>query len=207
MNRTAKILWGLVGAAIVGYAVLYVTQGRNDNGQGQIIKLEKATDLAASHKSGLEKFKTHASPKSLPALTFSGPDGQPLTLESFKGKVVLLNVWATWCAPCRVEMPSLDRLQRDLGSDSFEVVALSVDRTGLDGSKKFFEQTNVRHLKVYADATAKLTKPLDVVGMPTTLLIDSQGRELGRLAGPAEWDSAEAKKLIQSALNSETSSQ
>ena len=118
----------------------------------------------------------------------------------FKGKTVLLNLWATWCAPCREEMPSLDRLQKDLGSGKFEVVALSLDRKGAEASQKFLDETKVSNLKLYIDASAKQGTLLRIVGMPTTILIDKEGRELGRLAGPAEWDSEDAKKLIKAAM-------
>jgi thiol-disulfide isomerase/thioredoxin len=113
---------------------------------------------------------------------------------------VLLNLWATWCAPCREEMPSLDRLQKDLGSDKFEVVALSLDRKGAEASQKFLDETKVSSLKLYVDASAKQGTTLKIVGMPTTILIDKEGRELGRLAGPAEWDSEDAKRLITAAI-------
>ncbi len=204
MNRTAKFLWALALAAIASYAVLYVTRPGPDNGSPNIVKL--GTDVAPSpgarNKSGdkLAKFQYLDTPAPLPEMVFTGPEGQPLKLESFRGKVVLLNVWATWCAPCRHEMPSLDRLQKDLGSDKFEVVALSIDKSGLPGVKRFLEATGTTNLKAYVDPTTKLSKPLKIVGMPTTLLIDSQGREVGRLTGPAEWDSDAAKALVNKAL-------
>ena len=131
---------------------------------------------------------------------FTDAEGKPRTLADWKGRVVLLNLWATWCAPCRKEMPQLENLQKELGSDKFEVVALSVDRTGIAGAKKFLDQIKVERLGVYADATARAGSALRAIGMPTTLLIDREGREVGRLIGPAEWDSADAKRLIEAAL-------
>ncbi|MEQ1651141.1 MAG: TlpA disulfide reductase family protein, partial [Hyphomicrobium sp.] len=104
------------------------------------------------------------------------------------------------CAPCREEMPALDRLQKALGGDTFEVVALSLDRKGAEASQKFLDETKATNLKLYIDPTAKQGTVLKIVGMPTTILIDKEGRELGRLAGPAEWDSDDAKKLIAAAL-------
>jgi thiol-disulfide isomerase/thioredoxin len=121
-------------------------------------------------------------------------------LADWRGKVVLLNLWATWCLPCRKEMPSLDRLQKEMGSDKFEVVAISVDRKGAAASKKFLDETQVERLALYVDATARLSSELRVVGLPATLLLDAQGREIGRLLGGAEWDSEDAKRLIRSAL-------
>ena len=121
-------------------------------------------------------------------------------MADWRGKVVLLNLWATWCLPCRKEMPSLDRLQKEMGSDKFEVVAISVDRKGAAASKKFLDETQVERLALYVDATARLSSELRVVGLPATLLLDTQGREIGRLLGGAEWDSEDAKRLIHSAL-------
>jgi thiol-disulfide isomerase/thioredoxin len=115
--------------------------------------------------------------------------------------VVLLNLWATWCAPCRKEMPELDRLQAELGSERFEVVALAVDRAGAEGARKFLAETRVKSLALYVDQTARAGTLLKAIGLPTTILIDAQGREVGRLTGPAVWDSAEAKRLIRAVVN------
>lgn len=145
-------------------------------------------------------FVFKPAPEALPEVAFTDADGKPRTLADWKGRVVLLNIWATWCAPCRKEMPQLENLQKELGSEKFEVVALSVDRTGIAGAKKFLDQIKVERLGVYADATARAGSALRAIGMPTTLLIDREGREIGRLIGPAEWDSADAKRLIEAAL-------
>ena len=133
-------------------------------------------------------------------MMFTDSAGKERSLADFKGKVVLLNLWATWCAPCREEMPSLDRLQKELGSDAFEVVALAVDRTGADNVKKFLTDIKVENLGLYVDSTAKSGSALKAIGLPTTILVDKQGREIGRLPGPAAWDSAEAKDLIRTAM-------
>lgn len=132
--------------------------------------------------------------------TFNGPDGKPMVLADLKGKVILLNLWATWCAPCRKEMPHLDQLQRELGSDQFEVVALSVDRGSPDKAKKFLTDLGLKSLKFYHDPTAQAGFSFMAIGMPTTLLFDRAGREIGRLVGPAEWHSQDAKNLINAAI-------
>jgi thiol-disulfide isomerase/thioredoxin len=139
-------------------------------------------------------------PAEVPKLAFVDADGKARSLADWKGKVVLLNLWATWCGPCRKEMPDLDRLQAELGSDTFEVVALSVDRAGVAGSKKFLDQIGTKSLALYVDPTAKMASELRVVGLPATLLIDPEGREIGRLLGPADWASDDAKALIKSAI-------
>ncbi|MBL8579243.1 MAG: TlpA family protein disulfide reductase [Mesorhizobium sp.] len=119
---------------------------------------------------------------------FQAEDGSTLTLENFRGRAVLLNVWATWCPPCRKEMPSLDRLQAMKGGDRFEVVALSIDKGGADQVKPFYGDVGIEKLKMYLDAPGASMRALKIVGLPTTLLIGPDGRELARWAGPREWD-------------------
>jgi thiol-disulfide isomerase/thioredoxin len=132
--------------------------------------------------------------------TFNGPDGKPTTIAAFKGKVILLNLWATWCAPCRKEMPDLNALQKELGSDQFEVVALSVDRGSPDKAKQFLTEVGATALNFYHDPTAQAGFSLMAIGMPSTLLFDRDGREIGRLVGPAQWHSKDAKDLIKAAI-------
>ena len=139
-------------------------------------------------------------PEALPDIRFLNGSGGAVSLASFRGKVVLLNVWATWCAPCREEMPALDRLQAALGSDKFQVVALAVDKSAVEGARKFLADIKTEKLEPFADPTAKEGTQLKVIGMPTSILIDAEGREIGRLIGPAHWDSPEAKRLIEAQL-------
>ena len=139
-------------------------------------------------------------PEALSEVRFQDANGTEKTLSDWRGKVVLVNLWATWCAPCRKEMPALDRLQKELGSSKFEVVAISIDRTGLAGARKFLDETGVKNLALYADPTTKLSSVLKAVGLPVTVLIDAEGREIGRLVGPAEWDSEDAKRLIRAVM-------
>ena len=141
-------------------------------------------------------------PMALPAASFNGPEGQAMGFEDLKGKVLLVNLWATWCAPCRKEMPYLNKLQQELGSNDFEVVAVSVDRGSVDKSRKFLDEVGATALKLYHDPSAQLGFTLKAIGMPSTLLIDRQGREIGRLVGPAEWHSDDAKRLIRAAIAS-----
>jgi thiol-disulfide isomerase/thioredoxin len=141
-------------------------------------------------------FVFRQQPEELPAVRFQDASGGERTLADWRGKVVLLNLWATWCLPCRKEMPALDRLQQALGSDRFEVVAVSVDRTGVSGARKFLDEAKVEKLALYADPTGRMAATLKAAGLPVTLLLDAQGREIGRLLGPAEWDGDDAKRLI-----------
>ncbi len=133
-------------------------------------------------------FVKAAAPQALPGLSFTGADGKQRHLSEWRGKVVLLNLWATWCAPCKVEMPSLDRLQAKLGGDAFSVLALSVDRTGIEKPAAFFSGNGITHLAVYNDGESAATGALRVSGLPVSVILDSQGREVARLTGPADWD-------------------
>lgn len=136
-------------------------------------------------------FMLHETPKELPDVSFQNGDGQALSLSAFRGKTLLVNVWATWCPPCRHEMPTLDRLQGKLGGPAFEVVALSIDRSGPEKVRTFFAEIDVKSLALYIDTSGQAARELQVIGLPVTILIDPQGRELGRLTGPAEWDTPE----------------
>lgn len=148
---------------------------------------------------GDQRFMRWHTPRDLPAITFQDEAGKEMSLTAFRGKVVLLNIWATWCPPCREEMPSLDRLNDKRGGEHFEVVALSIDRdTAL--VKPFYEEFGIQALRGYFDPSAQIPNALRAPGVPTTLLIDQEGREIGRAMGPAAWDSAQVEALIDAAL-------
>ncbi|SDO30999.1 Thiol-disulfide isomerase or thioredoxin [Filomicrobium insigne] len=219
----ASYLWIAAIAAVIGFAAVYWTMAPSDNGEG-IANSPTAAEvkpMAAPTNTGetaaptpnampneggklnsghMAAFIFKPEPEPLGDVSFKDGTGQSLTLADFKGKTILLNLWATWCAPCREETPALDRLQNQLGSDKFEVVALSVDRGGAEKSQQFLDKINVQSLTLYVDEKAGSSSVLKVIGMPTTLLIDADGREIGRLVGPAEWDSADAVRLIKAHL-------
>jgi thiol-disulfide isomerase/thioredoxin len=142
-------------------------------------------------------FVLEEPPKPLPDIRFQDAAAKPLELAGFRGKVVLLNLWATWCIPCRAEMPTLDRLQAKLGGADFVVVALSIDRKGMTAVESFYREVGIVHLGKYIDSGAEATGHLGILGLPTTLLIDREGRELGRLVGPSAWDSPEMVTFLQ----------
>ncbi len=148
-----------------------------------------------------DNFTLLAPPVPAPGTTFKDADGQRVTLATFRGRVVLLNFWATWCAPCIREMPSLDRVQARFEEAGLTVVAVSEDFAGLPVVRPFFERLKLEHLKVYLDVDSALLKTLGIQGLPTTLLIDRQGRLVGGLEGPAEWDEDDAVNLIRYYLN------
>ena len=143
---------------------------------------------------------TDAAPRAVSDLKFIDGNGAPRSLAQFRGKLVLLNVWATWCPPCRREMPTLERLQAELGGPDFEVVALSIDRGGRAAVDSFFDEINVQALKVYVDPTTAVRNDLALTAFPTTLLIDRQGREIGRYTGGANWDSPEVLATLRKYL-------
>ncbi len=139
-------------------------------------------------------------PKPLPELSFDTPEGLKANLENFTGRTVLLNLWATWCLPCRQEMPALDRLQGMFGSKDFAVVAVNIDTARLDRPQAFLNEIGVKNLKLYTDNTAAALQTLKqagkVWGLPTTILIAKDGCEIGTMAGPAQWDSEDALALL-----------
>lgn len=145
-----------------------------------------------------QKFRRWAKPRELPDLRFSDPAGHPVGLSDFHGRVILLNLWATWCPPCREEMPALDRLNARLGGDKFLVVTLALDSPVK--SKLFLQQIKATTLQAYTDSQGSALSALGVTTVPTTLLINAQGREVGRLSGAAAWDEKAALELIQSYL-------
>ena len=145
-----------------------------------------------------------AKPKILAEVVFYDVANNPVKLDKWQGKVVVLNVWATWCPPCVKEMPTLDRLQKRLGGDFFQVIVLSVDETGTKAVRKFFDEIRVKNLDIYMDPKFKAAGALEAFGLPTTILIDMKGQELGRLVGDAEWDTLEMiaffKRIISEQL-------
>ena len=199
----ATCLWAAALASIAGFLAIYLTLGpREETATSKTPTTAASPDGKQSRAHGeMAAFVYKNPPADLKELSFNDADEQPVKLADFKGRVVLLNLWATWCAPCVRELPALDRLQRDLGGDKFQVVALSLDRGGAKASMEFLAKHKIGNLKLYMDPKMKSKDALSVIGMPTTLLIDDSGREVGRLVGPAEWDSADAKKLIEAVLD------
>jgi thiol-disulfide isomerase/thioredoxin len=143
-------------------------------------------------------------PLKLPDLAFNDADGQPKKLSDWRGKTVLVNLWATWCVPCRKEMPALEGLQTKLGGPDFQVVAINIDTRDPEKPKDFLKAANLTRLGYFYDQNAKVFQELKAIGralgMPTSVLVDAQGCEIGTIAGPAQWDSDDAVKLIQAAV-------
>jgi thiol-disulfide isomerase/thioredoxin len=165
--------------------------------------VEAAARAAPFAKGEVAAFRVASEPRSLADLAFTDPEGKPVTLASLGHEAALVNIWATWCVPCREEMPTLDRLQAELGGNGFSVVPVNIDLKATDRAKAFLDEIGIANLPFYADPSGKLFADLKrrgmAIGLPTTVLVDGKGCEIGILEGPAEWDSDDAKALIKAA--------
>ena len=146
---------------------------------------------------GPQGFALHDAPQDMPEVRFVTEDGTTKTLDAFHGKVILLNIWATWCPPCVKEMPTLDALQADLGNSKFEVVTLSIDTGGVPVVRRFFDKVGTKNLTMYVDQTSLAFTNLRIVGLPTTLIVDANGKELARLIGPATWNDPDMEAYLK----------
>jgi thiol-disulfide isomerase/thioredoxin len=198
--RTLGIIAAL--AALAGAAVLYGKEAGGSKDAATLCPAAKATAqrLAPLAQGELAALNVNKNPKPAVEISFTNADGQKLTLADFKGRSILLNLWATWCVPCRAEMPALDRLQAKAGSPDFAVVAVNIDTARLDRPKAFLDEIGVKNLSRYADSTADSFEALKVagkaLGLPTSLLIGPDGCEIAVMAGPAQWDSPDSVKLV-----------
>jgi thiol-disulfide isomerase/thioredoxin len=189
----AAVVAGIYGLAVAERKGSSTAAGISPAATGGHITREFARDSLAA-------FLVKPQRTALPDIAFQDGSGAPLRLSAWKGRVVLVNLWATWCAPCRKEMKTLAALQSKLGSPDFEVVAISVDRKGVEASSAFLAETGAQSLRLYVEPSARIVADLQTVGLPSTFLVDRAGREIGRLLGPAEWDSPEAVALVEAAV-------
>jgi thiol-disulfide isomerase/thioredoxin len=196
----------LVGAAI-GFVGLYGfgSFSRGASGDPACRPAVALSNRIAPLAHGEVAALTMASaPLRLPDLAFLDGNGQPKKLSDWRGRTVLVNLWATWCVPCRKEMPALDNLQTRLGSPDFQVVAINIDTRDPAKPKAFLKDANLNKLDYFTDTSAKVFQDLKSIGralgMPTSVLVDGQGCEIATIAGPAEWDSDDALKLIAAAM-------
>jgi thiol-disulfide isomerase/thioredoxin len=204
--RRRRVLWPILGAlaaAVAAGAVLYGTVAPASKAASDCPadSAKLAATLAPLAKGELAALSVAGEPRRPESFAFERPDGGKVTLADFKGRAVLLNLWATWCAPCRAEMPALDKLQAGSGDSRFEVVAVNVDTARLEKRGAFLDGIGVKTLTRYADpsgdAFETLRKDGKALGLPVTLLIDKDGCEVGALEGGSKWDSAEAKALVE----------
>lgn len=208
----------VVAGMIAGALGVYVMGGSSGNNAAQVAvdetsmtaeekscaaKQERADAIDGAARGEVAAMMGAKPPRPLQDLKFNSPEGKPMSVADLSGKMVLMNLWATWCAPCRQEMPALNQLQQELGGDTFEVVAVNVDTGGDEKPKAFLEETGVYALGYYRDSTLGLFNDLKrkglAMGLPVTLLIDEDGCMLAAMNGPAEWASEDAKRLIAAA--------
>jgi len=202
----AVIVGGLIGfVAFYGIGGLKRSSGGDSACSGAVDLARKLAPLAHGEVAALTLA---ASPLQLPDLVFEDVDGKPKRLSDWRGKTVLLNLWATWCVPCRKEMPALDSLQTKLGGKDFEVVAVNIDTRDPDKPKNFLKEAHLTGLSYFSDQKAKVFQDLKnigkALGMPTSVLVDAKGCEIANIAGPAEWASDDAVKLIKAAMQPAT---
>uniref|UniRef100_A0A973WT78 TlpA family protein disulfide reductase n=2 Tax=Bradyrhizobium quebecense TaxID=2748629 RepID=A0A973WT78_9BRAD len=198
----------VIGAVLAGAVIGYVGVSGLRHPAGGDVGCNSAVDLAkkiAPLAHGEVAALTMATtPLRLPDLTFEDANGQPKKLSDWRGKTVLVNLWATWCVPCRKEMPALDSLQTKLGGKDFEVVAINIDTRDPDKPKNFLKEASLTNLGYFSDQKAKVFQDLKnigkALGMPTSVLVDGKGCEIANIAGPAEWASDDAIKLVKAAL-------
>jgi len=194
--RPAIVAWAALSVAIAALVALvyqqFLVAGDAPNA---------ATSAPTTAAGGALAVRRAEPPRPVPDLHFVDGAGEPRSLADFRGRVVLLNIWATWCVPCRKEMPALDRLQATLGAPGFEVVALSIDREGVPKVKGFYEQLGLKALRIYVDAGSDVMAKLGVVGIPLTVLVDRQGKELWRVIGPAEWDQPAIVEMLRKEID------
>jgi thiol-disulfide isomerase/thioredoxin len=188
-------LIGAVGLTVIAVLILaYELAAINERSVAPVVATSDAG--AAPVPLSSQPFAFLDQPAAVPDLKFVDSNERPLSLSDFRGRPVLLNVWATWCLPCRKEMPSLDRLQAKFDPEKFLVLTLSIDRGGIPAVKKFYADLGLKSLGIYVDQSAVALHQLGLIGIPGTLLINPEGQEIGRKLGPAEWDSPELIALL-----------
>jgi thiol-disulfide isomerase/thioredoxin len=206
-RRIPLAIGAVMVGALIGFAGVYGIGGfrRGPGGDSACsAAVELARKIAPLAQGEVAALTMATSPVKLPDLAFEDADGKPRKLSDWRGKTVLVNLWATWCVPCRKEMPALDSLQTKLGGKDFEVVAINIDTRDSEKPKAFLKDANLTRLGYFSDTKAKVFQDLKnagkALGMPTSVLVDGQGCEIANLAGPAEWASDDAIKLIKAAV-------
>ncbi|WP_298914585.1 TlpA disulfide reductase family protein [uncultured Roseobacter sp.] len=189
-----RILAALVYTALGAGAISAPFDARADLAQAALLR-----------DGDMRKLVFHEVPEATSSASYLlADDAGEQTLEAYRGKYILLNFWATWCAPCRKEMPQLSELQAEFGGDSFEVVTIATGRNSPEGIKKFFEETGIDNLPRHQDPRQSLASQMGIFGLPITVLIDPVGREVARLRGDADWASESAKAIIAEVIKPES---
>ena len=207
MRRIPITIGAVLIGAVIGFAGVYGIGGLKRGTAGDPAcrgAVDLARRLAPLAHGEVAALTMATAPLRLPDLAFEDADGKPKKLSDWRGRTVLVNLWATWCVPCRKEMPALESLQTRLGGPNFEVVAVNIDTRDPEKPKNFLKEANLTRLSYFSDQKAKVFQDLKSIGralgMPTSVLVDSQGCEIATIAGPAEWASDDAIKLIKAAM-------
>jgi thiol-disulfide isomerase/thioredoxin len=208
-RRIPLVIGAVAIGAAIGFAGVYGIGGLKRNASGDPAcrpAVELARKLAPLAQGEVAALTMATAPLRLPDLAFEDADGKPKKLSDWRGRTVLVNLWATWCVPCRKEMPALEGLQTKLGGPDFAVVAVNIDTRDPQKPKNFLKEAHLTRLGYFSDQKAKVFQDLKEIGralgMPTSVLVDGQGCEIGTIAGPAQWDSDDAVKLISAATKS-----
>ncbi len=196
-RKIAAAIAGIAGLVFGVLAALYLKTAPPPTPSG-------ADAQASAPLQGEFPLRVWSTPRALADFAFEDEGGRKVRVADFRGKVVLVNLWATWCTPCRREMPALDRLQATLGGSDFDVLALSIERGGAPKVRAFFGETGVKALRVYIDAEGEASAAVRSAAIPTSVLIGRDGMEIGRLLGPAEWDSSAAIEFIRERIGGST---
>lgn len=163
--------------------------------------LAAGVDIAALRDGDMKKLNVHSAPKAVSSQPFTlADDAGTATLADYQGRIVLLNFWATWCAPCRKEMPQLEALQRDFGGSDFEVLTLATGRNSPAGIRKFFAENDIASLPRHQDPKQAVAREMAVLGLPITVILNRQGQEIARLVGDADWNSDSARAIISALI-------
>lgn len=155
---------------------------------------------ATLREGDMRKLVIHDSPRPVDAAPFTAADGGEITLDAYRGQVVVLNFWATWCPPCRKEMPMLDALNRDMGGDDFQVVTVATGRNSPAAMTRFFDEAQIDTLPLHNDPTMAMARGMGVLGLPVTLILDREGQEIARMQGEATWDGDSARALLSAII-------
>ena len=181
---------------LVRFAVLYTALALGAN-----TALADFASIEALRDGDMKKLNFHSTPKAVEPPALVDIDDQPVSLSEHDGKIVLLNFWATWCAPCRAEMPSLNALQEQLGGDDFAVVTVATGHNPKPGINRFFDETDITVLPKWRDPKQTFARAMGVLGLPVTVILDRDGQEIARLIGDAHWDSDSAVSIIQALID------
>jgi thiol-disulfide isomerase/thioredoxin len=185
---------------IIRCCILYMALALGANGAMADMTAD-LSEIAALRDGDMKKLNFHSEPQPVSQIPFTRQDGTTGTLADYHGKHIVLNFWATWCAPCRKEMPMLSELQTELGGDAFEVVTLATGRNAPPAMKKFFDEIGVDNLPLHRDPQSAIAREMGVFGLPITVILTPEGQEIARLQGDAHWNSDSAKAILRALID------